>query len=438
MPAASDATTHPRQRPWSYHLQRGLMRLLWVVLVLALGVLLALYLSVQETPLVAPQAPISSSDVARANEFLRRNDPRRARPGTQRSLIASEAEVNLLLNQLGNRYLRSSTQVVLRSGVALVRVSMELQPGPFGRWLNVDATLRETAGLPQVERLRIGHLPVPAWVADLLLQRLASELSATHEGQLAQDIVKQVRLGTAQVRVVYEWRDDTYQRLLSTVVPAPEQARLKAYTERLAEFSETPAAASGSVSLAQVLPPMFQLARQRSQAGNDPVAENRAALMALAVHAAGRSMSALVPAARTWRQPRPLMITLWGRDDFPQHLLVSAALAVEGGGPLADAIGVYKEVADARSGSGFSFNDIAADRAGSRLGQRAKQQAVALQARLAQDLQEADLMPDVSDLPEFLREADFLKTYGGLNGVAYRQMLTQIEQRLDALPLLAR
>jgi len=37
------------------------------------------------------------------------------------------------------------------------------------------------------------------------------------------------------------------------------------------------------------------------------------------------------------------------------------------GTPLADAVGLWKELADARrGGSGFSFNDIAADRAGTR------------------------------------------------------------------------
>ena len=35
-----------------------------------------------------------------------------------------------------------------------------------------------------------------------------------------------------------------------------------------------------------------------------------------------------------------------------------------------DAIGVYKEVRDSRGGSGFSFNDMAANRAGTRFGLR--------------------------------------------------------------------
>ena len=67
---------------------------------------------------------------------------------------------------------------------------------------------------------------------------------------------------------------------------------------------------------------------------------------------------------------------LQARPAGPRHLLISAARAAEGGGPLSDAIGVYKEVSDSRGGSGFSFNDLAADRAGTRLGLRARRDAV--------------------------------------------------------------
>jgi len=46
-------------------------------------------------------------------------------------------------------------------------------------------------------------------------------------------------------------------------------------------------------------------------------------------------------------------------------------------------------------------------------------------------------MPEVSDLPEFLRAQDFQNTYGGVGAPAYQQMLAEIERRLDATPLLA-
>jgi hypothetical protein len=99
------------------------------------------------------------------------------------------------------------------------------------------------------------------------------------------------------------------------------------------------------------------------------VVENRAAIVVLTFYANGKGLAAIVPAARAWPRPAAHTMTLYGRDDFSKHFLVSAALAANAGGPLADAVGLYKEVDDARVGSGFSFNDIAADRAGTRFGE---------------------------------------------------------------------
>ena len=145
----------------------------------------------------------------------------------------------------------------------------------------------------------------------------------------------------------------------------------------------------------------------------------------------------MVPQAATWPAVKPLRVTLAGRDDFAQHWLLSAALAIEGGGALADAMGLSKELQDARSGSGFSFNDLAADRAGTRVGQLARREPGRLQARLADPgVREADLMPDVADLPEFLGEADFLARYGGVGTPAYERVRTDIEARVEALPIL--
>jgi hypothetical protein len=200
------------------------------------------------------------------------------------------------------------------------------------------------------------------------------------------------------------------------------------------------------VSVVQVLQPVFALAARHSPDAASALQENRAALVALAFLAASQPLAPLLgsatPASQaaapaTAQAPRLPELRLRGRPDFPQHLLISAALAVEGGGPLADAIGLYQEVADARHGSGFSFNDIAADRAGTRLGLLARRDPLAFQARLARGLDEADLMPDVSDLPEYLSVREFQRRYGGVGTPAYQAMLRDIEARLDRLPLLA-
>ena len=213
------------------------------------------------------------------------------------------------------------------------------------------------------------------------------------------------------------------------------QARLRAYHDRVVEVV---AKAPDRVSLAALMPPLFQTVLERG-AGGDLAAENRAAIVALAFYANGTGLAAIAPAAAQWPQAARRTVTLAGRDDFPKHFLLSAAIAAEAGSPLADAVGLYKEVDDSRGGSGFSFNDIAADRAGTRFGEIAShspERARKLAQALASGVKETDFMPDVADLPEFLPEAEFKRRYGGIGGRRYNNMMAAIEKRVASRPLL--
>ena len=131
-------------------------------------------------------------------------------------------------------------------------------------------------------------------------------------------------------------------------------------------------------------------------------------------------------------------MTLNGRDDLAKHFIASAALAANAGGPFSDAAGLFKEIEDARSGSGFSFDDIAADRAGTRFGELAagsRESAMKLQRQVAAGVRDADILPPVSDLPEFMPEAEFKRRYGGIGAPAYKSTMDDIERRVAALPL---
>jgi uncharacterized protein YfiM (DUF2279 family) len=130
-----------------------------------------------------------------------------------------------------------------------------------------------------------------------------------------------------------------------------------------------------------------------------------------------------------------LKLILLGRHDSAQHFAVSAALAAWAGEPAANAIGLYKEVEDARGGSGFSFADLAADRAGTRFGELVAEGSPRLDVALRGSLGDSDLAPSLDGLPEALSEAEFQRRYGGRDNPAYRQLLAEIERRLAALPL---
>jgi len=122
-------------------------------------------------------------------------------------------------------------------------------------------------------------------------------------------------------------------------------------------------------------------------------------------------------------------MALWTSDVYGNEL--------QAGGPLADAVGPYKEIEDSRGGSGFSFNDIATNRAGTRFGEYAANPALAqkLQRQLSMGIGEKDIMPATDDLPESLPEKEFLKRFGGIGAPPYKKMMADIERRIAALPL---
>ncbi|MEK8053551.1 hypothetical protein AACH10_25065 [Ideonella sp. DXS22W] len=424
---------------------RVLLRVLLILLIalplLALG---ALALALQGQPQVVAGPQIGPDDIARARTLLQRHDPRRSAPGVQRAIALTPRDIELLIGQAGSHYApdgQARARVSLKAGQARVQTSLALPrslPAPLGgRWLNVDLQLADTSALPEVQSLHLGRLPVPGWLAERALPRLLEAVGLQAQGDLAQRIVSRVQFSDAMAVVAFAWPARLRDTMASTLLQPDEQERLRVYVERLAAVAPA-RGADRRVALSALMPTMFSLARQRAGDGPDAVRENRAALLALALVANPGALHELVPASRRWAPVRPMTVLLRGRTDTPLHFLVSAVLALEGSGPLSDAIGLYKEVSDSRGGSGFSFNDLAADRAGTRLGLRARQDARALQQALAAPLRDDDLLPDVSDLPEDMPEREFVRRFGGLQGAPYREMLARIEQRLDQLPLLKR
>jgi|CXWL01.1.fsa_nt_gi hypothetical protein len=414
---------------------RSRLHILALALLLFAGAALAaLSAALQGEPAVAAQEVVNHHDVARAINLLRLHDPRHGTPGRASAALASERDLEVLLSHGARRWLGAASHVTLERGGATVRLSSHLPPNPFGRWLNVELRVVETGGLPAIDFIYLGRLPVPAWLAERAWLRLVERAGLQDELRLAAEVVRRIQFMPQQMQVFYAWRGDSSERLLAALTPPAEQQRLRAYADRLVELAAREAPA-WQAPLTRLLAPMFALARSRTADGGDAAAENRAAILALTLFANGRGVAAMLPAARAWPTARPLRLTLAGRDDSALHFLVSAALAAEGTGPLSRAVGLYKEVADSRGGSGFSFSDMAANRAGARMGEMAVQSPQRLQALVAQGVSESDLLPQAADLPQSLPEAEFLRRYGGVGAPAYTTMMGEIDRRVGALSL---
>jgi hypothetical protein len=428
----------PRRLRWPWLLLAGLLGLVGLLAA-------ALWLAVERTPrLPAASTPVSGADLDRVRALLERNDPRRAQPGTTRAALLSQRDLELLLQQAGKRLAGGARgRVRLQPGVALVEASVPLPAHPasalFGGWLNLHAVLRQTRDLPAVERLRLGRLPVPGWLAEAALPPLLRALNLDTQGALAQRLVRHVAFGPQTLVLAYAWPDNPQQAFAESFLPSADQARLRRHAEHLAGLmAQLTRQGSQPVALGLVLQHMFAQAATHSVDAPSAALENRAALVALGFLAAGQPLAPLLGMPPPDGRPqRPPPLRLQGRPDWPLHLLISAALAAESGSPLADAIGLYKEVADARHGSGFSFGDLAADRAGARLGLAARRDPLRLQTALAAGQPDSALLPPVHDLPENMPEAEFHRRFGGVGTPAYQAVVRDIEARLDRLPLLA-
>ena len=128
---------------------------------------------------------------------------------------------------------------------------------------------------------------------------------------------------------------------------------------------------------------------------------------------------------------RPHLV-LRGRNDLVMHFIISAAITAAGGSGLADSIGVFKEVDDSRGGSGFSFPDLLADRAGVSFAEAALgEKAEALQEYMSTRVSEEGYMPGFNHLPEGLMELEFKARYEDLDSATYALVDEEIERRIS-------
>jgi hypothetical protein len=407
-------------------------------LIIAVAVPLAaasvLYLAIDLEPTVRRAAEITPSNIERAKQVLDQNDPRKLRTGSRRSITLNQQDLDVAANYLAHFYANGGARLILNNRKAELAASLRPPQIPVIFYFNVTAKLTGGSPLPRLDELRVGRLVIPGLIADWLMTQTMVQLLGKEAVDAAVQTIKQVDLKQGQLNVVYQWSSNLPETLRRAAFTVDDQERLRTYQERLTLISNAPK--DKNVSLAELLVALFELAEVRSRQGN-PVAENRAAILVLALYANGKPLGTILPAAKDWPRPTKQTVTLDGRDDLSKHFIVSAAIAAKAGAPLSDAVGVYKEIEDSRGGSGFSFNDIAADRAGTRLGEYAANPALAqkVQRQLSAGVGEKDIMPKTADLPEFMPEKEFLRRYGGVDAPPYKKMMAEIERRVAALPL---
>lgn len=420
--------------------------LVFAVLILQIIVavaLIAVLVIKPADPAAAPPPAITANDLDRMRALLPGGDPRRLIDGRPIPIRLGARDIDLLLQQALLRLpaLRNvHAQATLDEGWGLLRLTLAIpRVGPLGDTIPLVVRVRAADGALAIDEARVGSIPVPGWLAEGILRTAPWLLPPSVARTMAQGLREAWQgtsgwaIGRQRLEFAYAPQRDLARRLADSgrdlVLPAADRARIAHYLDHaswLASMGGRP-----TQPMVAMLRDVVAEAESRTRQGGDALAESRAAVLGLAIYVVGRgelasrALGVAVPARPT------VPVTLLGRQDLAQHWLVSAALALEADARTADAIGVFKELLDSRGGSGFSFADLAADRAGVRFGEAARADPRRWQARIATTGRETDLMPQIDALPEGLQEPEFLRRFQARDSEAWARMRAEIERRIS-------
>lgn len=429
----------PRRRP---------SRALTVVAALILALAIPLLLALQSTPRAAGAPP----DAATARDALAAGQDLRAfieSGASEGRLTLSAAEINALLASAA----RVAPGVAGATRLTPDRIAVDLSLGapwlPAGLWANLSLGVAAPADRLRIVSARLGRLPLPPALVEAALARgLDRAIGEPGSGRalLAGVVGVAVEGDAAMVDIAFApgEGESLADRLRARLNFAAGGANLEPIRAQLYWLHR--AGVEGAVgpdgSVAPFLRAIIDRAeRQATRYADLPDRELAAAgLLALALYCGEPALAPAIGVGPTEAMRGDANTcspaTLGGRDDFKRHFAVSAGLYAASTAVATFGIGELKELLDSGSGgSGFSFDDLAADLAGARFAATllATPEAdwPALRARITD---ESDILPETADLPTRLSAADFEAQFGDVDSPEYAAMIAEITRRVDALP----
>ena len=377
-------------------------------------------------------------------------------------LSLSQTELNGL-NALVNRaFPKVVSDVIIQNETAKLNISIELPFPKFIKYLNVSGNLYPSNAGLDLGDVSVGGLTLPGNTLVAITRWFVDSFIQDELGTKIVTMVQWVTLKEQHLKVSLLVPDDMNQlkqgksglfALRDNLALFGDVNKVKFYHAALVEHLDT---VKGQADLNKELPyylqTMFALAKiktlshQAEGKTTNAVQENYSALMALALYFGSNSFELLLGdvsnLTASQRKTRSLLrrkVTLRNRVDLQKHFMYSVALQLFGNSKASDAIGELKEFLDSNpGGSGFSFADLMADRAGTRFAKLATESetsALNLQNTVVNSLEQNDFMPLIQGIPEGISADLFNENYRDVDSVEYKSMISFLDDRLAELTL---
>lgn len=418
----------------------------YLPLVLVFVVIGAVFFVTENRPAVISASTATAADVARSRALAKRVVKQILTAKTATTLIFNENDIDGVFAMMNRGFPRLVGDAIISAHGLEAAITLRLPRNPLRNYVNLRFRLKPSATGLDIATTSLGRIPVPGVVMTALIRQSLNLMLGDDTGsKLIQSVTATEFMGEV-AKLSIEPLPDLHERLQAfskrlanvrnEVSLLGNRDVINIYYTKLVELDYI-GKGPGSVSLAEVLGPFFVLVKDRSGLGN-PATENQNALLALVIYFGDTRFERLTGPVRQGvlkgHRPRNRGVRLGGRRDLLLHFIISAGLKVVSDQGIAMAIGEFKELLDSnKGGTGFSFVDLAADRAGLRFAEVATEAnggARHLLGVLAGKTTEKAFFPHFTDLPEGLSEAVFKRRYGDVNDFRYAVVVAEIDRRL--------
>lgn len=396
-------------------------------------------------PLTSSSEHLSPTEVNAANQKLQ---------SIRDKFVSRQTEIKISLTQQDvDSVLAVASHVLpnIQFGAAvtpygmMAAATMTVSIAKSDYYLNASCMLYADNEQSGIKDCQIGQLPISAnLVSQVVIKGLGFQISSDTQ-QMVQGLIANARYSGRRLILEAEKPADLKEQINNSIRGVVSRGQttqwqgsadietINVYIRSLRLMDNSPK------SLAYYVGTVMKMAADRTALGAEPIRENTAALWALAIKFGSNRFSTLIGYDTKPNVGKRRSATLAERHDLALHFLYSAILHQLGRAKFALRVGEAKELLDtSKGGSGYSFADLAADKAGikfSELLTANRASAMRAQRLLREAHQEQLFFPTITDLPEGLSEQEFMEQYGDIDSASYNLLSRKIDERINTLPL---
>lgn len=412
------------------------------VIALIATLVLAGFVVFEGSPLVSVNSAEQVEDAQLVNHLLEDIKQLLEYDSAYHDLVLTTAQINSLLGFLKRAHQPLSAGFYTQDNFGRLFVTYEFTVFGITRYLNFELQLA-SGDRAYIERAKIGKIPLPGNALLSLTRWGVNQYTRSDVANIAYNTLQGITFSDQNVTLLVAPTEPLLQELKLVQArmgqQSPDLLDLKVghYLDYLVNNHKV--IENNGRSLAPYIREIFLEAKIQSQYG-DPVLENKAAILALTIFLGDNRFIRLfnLDDRNEYRAGPKKAVTLNRRRDLALHFLFSASIELLSAKSVSIAVGEFKELMDrAEDGTGYSFVDLAADKAGIAFAIYATEpnSAEGLQTLLAQKADESLYFPSVDDLPEGLKMNRFAEQFKNVDSPEYQAEFELIIKRINELPI---